>query len=306
MYIGRSFWGEHMSNYVLSCCSTADLTEEQFKKMDISFTCFTFELDGKQYKDDLGKSFPFDKFYEKVGAGAEVKTSQVNEEQYEEYFEKFLKDGNDVLHICFSSGLSGAINSAYTAKGVLSEKYPDRKIFIVDSLAASSGYGLFMDILSNMKKEGKTIEELYDFAEKNKLKINHWFFTSDLTCFIRGGRVSKTAGFVGKLLNICPLLNVNNEGKLIPREKIRGKKAAIDAMLNKMIENAEGGLDYNGKCYISCSACFNDAKELASKIEEKFKKLNGEVTINSIGTVIGCHTGPGTVALFFVGKERKN
>ena len=293
-----------MGDYILSCCSTADLTEEQFKNLDINYTCFTFSLDGKQYVDDLGKSFPFDEFYKKVGAGAEVKTSQINAQQFEEYFEKFLKEGKDILHLCLSSGISGVINSAHSAMAILKDKYPDRKIYIVDSLAASTGYGLLMDILSNMKKEGKTIDELYEWAEKNKLRIHHWFFTSDLTCLIRGGRVSKTAGFVGKLLNICPLLNVSNEGKLVGREKVRGKKAVIDVTLNKMIENADDGLDYSNKCYISCSACFEDAKELANKIEEKFPNLKNKVVINSIGTVIGCHTGPGTVALFFVGKER--
>ena len=295
-----------MSDYILSCCSTADLTEEQFKEKNLNYICFTFQLDGKQYVDDLGKSFPFDEFYKKVGDGADVKTSQVNAQQFEEYFEKFLKDGKDILHLCLSSGISGVLNSAYTAAETLKEKYPDRKIYVIDSLAASSGYGLLMDILSDMKKNGMSIDELYEWAEKNKLKINHWFFTSDLTCFIRGGRVSKTAGFVGKLLNICPLLNVNYEGKLIPREKIRGKKAVIEAMLSKMIENADESLNYSGKCYLSCSACFEDARELADKIEEKFTKLDGKVIINSIGTVIGCHTGPGTVALFFVGKERKD
>ena len=295
-----------MSDYVLSCCSTADLTEEQFKSMDIHYTCFTFELDGKQYVDDLGKSIPFDEFYERVGDGAQVKTSQVNAQQFEEYFEKFLKDGKDVLHLCLSSGISGVFNSANTAASTLREKYPDRKIYLVDSLAASSGYGLLMSLLSDMKKDGKSIDELHDWAEENKLKIHHWFFTSDLTCFIRGGRVSKTAGFVGKLLNICPLLNVSNEGKLVGREKVRGKKAVIETTLNKMIENADGGLNYDGKCYISCSACYEEAKELANKIEEKFPNLKNRILINSIGTVIGCHTGPGTVALFFVGRERNN
>ena len=293
-----------MSDYILSCCSTADLTEEQFKKFDINYTCFTFSLDGKQYVDDLGKSFPFDEFYKKVGAGAEVKTSQVNAQQFEEYFEKFLKEGKDILHLCLSSGISGVINSAHSAMDILKDKYPDRKIYIVDSLAASTGYGLLMNILSDMKKEGKTIDELYEWGENNKLKIHHWFFTSDLTCLIRGGRVSKAAGAVGKLLNICPLLNVSNVGTLETREKIRGKKAAIEQTLKMMIEHADNGIDYNGKCYISNAACIEDAKLLANRVEETFPNLKGKVVINSIGTVIGCHTGPGLVALFFVGDER--
>ena len=294
-----------MSNYILSCCSTADLTENQFKENDLHYVSFTFELDGKQYVDDLGHSIPFDEFYKKVGAGANVKTSQVNVEQFEKYFEEFLKDGKDILHLCLSSGISGVINSAYTAKENLSVKYPDRKILIVDSLAASTGYGLFMIELSKKKKEGMSIDELYNWAEENKLKVNHWFFSTDLSCYIRGGRISKTAGMVGSLLSICLLLNVNSEGKLIPREKIRGKKNAIEEILTKMKENAKDGLDYTGKCMISYSACLEDAEELANKIEATFKKLDGKVIINSIGTVIGCHTGPGTVALFFLGKERE-
>lgn len=293
-----------MSKYILSCCSTADLSEEHFKRIDVPFTSFTFEMDGKQYVDDLGKSIPFDEFYKKVGAGANVKTSQVNAKQFEEFFEKYLKDGFDILHVCLSSGISGVNNSANMAKEMLSSKYPDRKILILDSLAASSGYGLLIDLMAEKKKEGMSIDELYDWGEKNKLKIHHWFFTTDLTCFIRGGRVSKTAGFVGKMLSICPLLNVDNKGTLQAREKIRGKKNVIDRMVEKMIEHAEGGLDYSGKCFISCSACFDDAKEVAEKIETTFNKLNGKVQINNIGTVIGCHTGPGTVALFFVGDER--
>lgn len=293
-----------MSKYILSCCSTADLSEEHFKRIDVPFVSFTFEMDGKQYVDDLGKSISFDEFYKKVGAGANVKTSQVNEKQFEEFFEKYLKEGFDILHVCLSSGISGVINSANMAKEMLGSKYPDRKILIIDSLAASSGYGLLIDLMAEKKKDGMQIDELYEWTEKNKLNIHHWFFTTDLTCLIRGGRVSKTAGFVGKMLSICPLLNVDYRGTLQAREKIRGKKNVIDRLVEKMKEHAEDGIDYKGKCFMSCSACFDDANEVAEKIEATFKKLDGKVQIYNIGTVIGCHTGPGTVALFFVGDER--
>ena len=293
-----------MSKYILSCCSTADLSEEHFKSIDVPFVSFTFEMDGKQYVDDLGKSIPFDLFYKQVGDGAEVKTSQVNEKQFEEFFETYLKDGYDILHLCLSSGISGVMNSANMAKEILSSRYPDRKILIIDSLAASSGYGLLMDVMAEKKKEGMTIDELYNWGMENRLNVHHWFFTSDLTCLIRGGRVSKTAGFVGKMLSICPLLNIDFEGKLQPREKIRGKKNVMDRTLEKMIEHATDGINYSGKCYISNSNCYEDAKMLAGMIEDKFKNLNGKVLINNIGTVIGCHTGPGTVALFFFGDKR--
>ena len=295
-----------MSNYILSCCSTADLTNEQFADRDIHYICFHFELDGKQYPDDLGKSIAFADFYQAMTDGADTKTSQINAEEFMEYFEPFLKDGKDILHLTLSSGISGVYNSACVAKNELAEKYPDRKIYVIDSLAAASGYGLLMDKLADLRDEGMDIDSLANWTKENLLNLHHWFFSSDLTFFVKGGRVSKTSGFVGNMLNICPLLNVSFEGKLIPRYKIRTKKKVIRAIADKMIEHAENGTDYNGKCYISHSACYEDARAVADIIEESFPKLNGKVEIYSIGTVIGSHTGPGTVALFFWGDKREN
>lgn len=295
-----------MGNYVISCCSTADLSKDHFDAIDVKYICFHFELDAKQYEDNLGVSIPFDEFYSRMANGADTKTSQVNAEEFEEYFRSFLEQGLDILHVSLSSGISGVINSANIAKETLQEEFPDRKIYVVDSLAASSGYGLLMDKLSELRAQGKTIDEVRDFVEEHKLNLNHWFFTSDLTFFIKGGRVTKTAGFIGSVLNICPLLNVDYEGKLIPRYKIRTKKKVIQAIVDRMEECAEDGLDYSGKCYISQSACYDDARAVADLIEAKFPKLNGKVEINHIGTTIGSHTGPGTVALFFWGKKRED
>ena len=293
-----------MADFILSCCSTADLSREHFEKRGISFICFHFELDGTPYMDDLGKSIPFDEFYQRMTDGADTKTSQINVEEYCEYFEHFLQEGKDILHLTLSSGISGSVNSARIAQGMLQEKYPERNIFIVDSLAASSGYGLLMDKLADLRDEGKSIDEVRDWAEENKKNLQHWFFSTDLTFYVKGGRVSKTAGFIGNVMNICPLLNVNFEGKLIPRQKVRTKKKVIAEIVDRMEQNAENGLDYDGKCYISNSACEEDAKAVAELVEARFPKLNGKVEINSIGTTIGSHTGPGTVALFFWGKER--
>ncbi len=293
-----------MSDYIISCCSTADLTAEHFEKRDINYICFHFELDGKQYADDLGKSIGFHDFYQAMVNGAQTKTSQVNVEEYEAYFSRFLEAGKDILHVCLSSGISGSWNSAMIAKADLEEKYPDRKIYIVDSLGASSGYGLLMDKLADLRDEGMRVEEVYDWVEKNKLKLHHWFFSTDLTFYVKGGRISKTSGFVGTLLNICPLLNMDDQGHLIPRYKIRTKKKVIKAIVDKMEEHAQEGLDYSGKCYISQSDCYEDAREVADLVEARFPKLNGKVEINYVGTTIGSHTGPGTVALFFWGDER--
>lgn len=293
-----------MNEYVISCCSTADITEEHFNKRNISYICFHFEIDGKQYSDDLGKSIPFDEFYKAMKDGAEAKTSQVNAQEFEEYFEPYLKEGKDILHVSLSSGLSGVINSAMVAKANLEEKYPDRKIYIVDSLGASSGYGLIMDKLADLRDEGMNIDEVYKWINEHELELHHWFFSTDLTFYIKGGRVSKTAGFIGGVLGICPLLDMNDKGKLIPRYKIRSKHKVIKAIVDKMEEHAVDGLNYSGKCYISQADCYEDASEVAKLVEERFPKLNGKVEINNIGTTIGSHTGPGTVALFFWGSYR--
>lgn len=240
--IYNMYGGLVMSDYIISCCSTADLTEEHFNKRDIHYICFHYELDGAAYMDDLGKTMNLDDFYKAMSEGADTKTSQINVDEYEAYFEEFLKEGKDILHLTLSSGISGTINSANIAAETLKEKYPDRKIYVIDSLAASSGYGLLMDKVADLKDEGMGIDELKDWV--------------------------------------------------------------IAATVDKMINNAENGLDYDGKCYISMSACRKDAEAVAKLIEEKFPKLNGRVEINNIGTTIGSHTGPGTVALFFWGNKR--
>lgn len=293
-----------MGDYILSCCSTADLTEEHFREREIHYICFHYELNGKQYSDDLGKSITFPDFYKAMERGAETKTSQVNVEEFEEYFKPFLEAGKDILHVSLSSGISGVLNSAQIAKQELEEQYPNRKIFVLDSLGASSGYGLLMDHLADLRDKGMGIEELYLWANKHKLYLHHWFFSTDLTFYVKGGRISKAAGMVGTVLNICPLLNMDDQGRLIPRYKIRTKKKVIRAIVDKMEEHAENGLEYAGKCYISQSECYEDAKAVAELIEQRFPKLNGKVEINYVGTTIGSHTGPGTVALFFWGDER--
>lgn len=291
-------------NYVLSCCSTADLSEQHFNNRDIHYICFHYLLDGKPYSDDLGKSMSFNDFYKAMENGAETLTSQVNAKEFTAYFEPFLKEGKDILHVSLSSGISGVTNSACIARDELLAIYPDRKIFIVDSLGASSGYGMLMDKLADLRDGGMDINTLHKWVEDNKLNLHHWFFSTDLTFYVKGGRVSKVSGWFGTMLNICPLLNMDDLGRLIPRFKIRGKNKVIHAIVDKMEEFAQDGLDYSDKCYISNSACIEDAKAVAKLVEDRFPKLNGKVQIYSVGTTIGSHTGPGTVALFFWGDKR--
>ncbi len=295
-----------MSDFVLSACSTADISKEHFASRNISYICFHYFLNDVEYEDDLYTTMTAEAFYQAMVDGADTRTSQVNISEYLDYFTGFLEQGKDILHLTLSSGISGSYTSAVNAAAIARERYPERKIYIVDSLAASSGYGLFMDKLADLRDEGMDIDQLRDWAEENRLRLHHWFFSTDLTFFVKGGRISKVAGVFGGMLNICPLMNVSNEGRLIPREKIRTKKKVIQAIVEKMVENADDGPDYAEKCYMCQSACMEDAEAVAALVKERFPKLRDGVLINPIGTTIGSHTGPGTVALFFWGKKREN
>ncbi|MBQ9289664.1 MAG: DegV family protein [Clostridia bacterium] len=291
-------------NYVISCSSTCDLNNEHLQRREIVYIPFHYQMDGKPQLDDLGASLSMEDFYAAMDNGADTRTSQINEDEYVSYFEQYLKEGKDLLHVDLSSGISGTMNSARLAMETLKEKYPERKIYVVDSLAASSGFGLLVDEMADRRDEGMSIDELAKWTEENKLYVHHWFFSTDLKFYIKGGRISKTAGMFGQLLNICPLLNVDYLGRLIPRDKIRTKKKVIHEIVNRMEAHAQNGLDYSGKVYISQSNCYEDARAVADLVEARFPKLKGKVEIFWIGPTIGSHTGPGTVALFFMGDKR--
>lgn len=292
--------------YAITCCSTADLPESYLAEREIPYACFHFQINGTEFNDDLGRSIPIEEFYKKIRDGATPTTSQVNPKQYEAIFEPLLKEGKDIIHLTLSSGISGTYNSAVIARDEMMERYPNRRIEVIDSLTASAGYGLLVDTAWEKMQAGLSFEELTAWIRQNRLRLQSWFFTSDLTHLRRGGRLSASAAFFGNMLNICPLMNINFEGKLTPREKCRGKKKVIREMIKRMEEHAEYGSDYSGKCFLSHSSCLEDARTAAALIEEVFPRINGKVFIVDIGTVIGSHTGPGTVALFYWGDERKD
>lgn len=293
-----------MNKYMITCSSTVDLSNDFLNKRNIPYVSFHYELNGTYLTDDLGLTVSSKDFYQKMREGVTTKTAQVNAEEYVNFFTPFLKQGYDILHVELSSGLSGSLNSATIAVDMLKEDFPDRKILLVDSLSASAGYGLLVDKLSSLKAEGLSIDELKTWAENNKRKVNHWFYSTDLSYYVKGGRISSTAGFVGSILSLCPVLNVDNLGKLTPQHKVIGKKRAINKVVDQMIELAQDKSDYNGKCFISHADCMEDAMAVAAKIEKAFPKLNGKVEIFDVGTTIGSHTGPGTLALFFFGDHR--
>ncbi len=213
--------------YAITCCSTADLPAQFYEKTGISYAKFHFSMNGVEYDDDLGLSISPEEFYQQIRQGALPVTSQVNVQQYEDLFEPILRSGKDLIHLTLSSGISGSIGSARIAARELSERYPNRRIQIIDSLAAASGYGLLVEEAYCRQQEGMSFDQLVSWIEENKLKLHHWFFSTDLTHFRRGGRISASSAFFGNMLNICPLMNVNSQGKLVPREKIRGKKRVM-------------------------------------------------------------------------------
>lgn len=291
-------------NYIISSCSYADLPASRMKELGIEYICTPYMVNDEVFYDDLGETTDYEKFYQSMKDGAKTSTFQLNQDDFADYFRKLLASGKDLIHISLSSGLSGVSNSARLALETMKEEFPDRTIYLVDSLAASAGYGLLLQAISDLRNDGMSIDDLYSWIEDNKLNLHHWFFTTDLTYFVRGGRVSKASGFIGGVLNICPLLNVSFEGKLVPRFKIRGKKKVITEIVEQMKLHAKDGTNYNGKCYISNSMCVEDAQEVAQLIEAEFPNLDGKVQISTISTTIGSHTGPGTVALFFWGDKR--
>lgn len=290
--------------YIITCCSAVDMPPEWLAKRNIRCAFFPFRIEDKEYIDDLGKTLSYENFYSMIDKGAMPTTSQINMMEFIDFFEPILKEGYDILHLSFSSGLSGTLCNAVNAAEELMIRYPGRKVRVVDSLCASSGYGLLVDYLSDMKDSGLSLDELALLAESFRYRIHHLFYTTDLTHFRRGGRISATSCVLGNLLNLCPFMHVDKEGHLAVISKIRGKKKAAREAVAEMEKLCENGKDYNLKCFISHSGCPEDAEYLAGIIKENFANIDS-VPINDIGSIIGSHCGRGTVALFFIGEERQ-
>ena len=290
--------------FILSSESTVDLPYSHMAGRDIPIIFYRYTIDGQEYLDDMGRDpEALPGFYRMLDAGKLPSTTLNNQEMYSEFFEELLQKG-DVLHIAFSSGQSASVTNAIAAAAGLQKKYPERTIKVVDSTCSSSGFGLFVDYIADLADEGKSLQEVYDWAEKNKNRIHHQFYTTDMTQFKRTGRVSGPTATLATILNICPVMRLDDKGRIIAYGKVRGKKKAMAETLAQMIKHAEGGTDYAGKCYVCNSDCIEDAKAMAALVEENFPNLKNNVKINNIGTIIGSHAGRGTVAVFFMGDER--
>lgn len=284
--------------YTLFCDTTCDLPEERLAKMDCKLLPLTFEIDGKPYTT---ADISMQEFYRRMREDAVTKTSQIAVGVCEDAFEEEIKNGRDVLYLAFSSGLSGTYNSANIAKNNLMEKYPEAKIVVVDSLSASSGEGLLLIYAEQKKREGLTIDQLEAWIEVNRYKICHVFTVEDLKYLFRGGRVSRAAALAGTVLGIKPVLNVDNDGHLIPQDKVRGRKQSINR-LGDMIRERKGNNE-NKIVTMSHGDCIEDAKYAEKMLKEIFGE-DTEVVIAYTGPVIGAHSGPGTLALFFRGDYR--
>lgn len=290
--------------FILSCESTVDLPYTYVKSRDIPVLFYSYTVDEQEYPDDMGRDpDALNMFYQFLADGKIPSTSQINEFRYEEYFEELLKKG-DVLHIAFGSGMTGSVQNAVLAAEELKEKYPNRSLMVVDSLCSSTGYGMLVDALADMRDRGCSMEETYQWALENRKKVHHQFFSTDLKYYQRSGRISGSAATLGTILNICPIMRLDDTGHIIAYDKVRGKKKAILKTIHTMEEHAEGGREYSGKCWICHSNCLQEAEQTKEAILEHFPQIQDEIRICNIGTIIASHCGPSTVAVFFFGDER--
>ena len=290
-----------VSGFQIISDSTTDLSPALVKEMGVHIIPMMFSLQGKDYQNDPEESqLSSHDFYEILRSGAISTTSQINSETFKDHAKPFLEAGKDVLYIAFSSGLSGTYNSARLAAEDLAEAYPQRKIIVVDSLAASMGEGLLVYLAVQQQKQGADIDAVAAWVEENKAHLAHWFTVDDLNHLHRGGRVSGTAAFVGTMLGIKPVLHVDDEGHLIPMEKVRGRKQSLDALVDHMEKTALHPAQQT--VFISHGDCAADC----AYVEQQVKERLGVQTVytNPIGPVIGTHSGPGTIALFFLAENK--
>lgn len=288
-------------NYVILTDSSCDLPAELAQELELAVLPLTLTLGGREYANYLdGREIGFSEFYNRIRQGEVAVTAAANLKAYLSLMEPILRSGRDILLLVFSSGLSSTYQAALLAVEELSPRYPQRKILTVDTLCASMGQGLLVYLAARQRAEGRSIEEVRDWAEKEKYHLCHWFTVDDLMYLKRGGRLSAATALVGTALGIKPVLHVDNEGHLVNVGKVRGRRASLAALVDKMAELA---VEPQGQTvFISHGDCPEDAKAVEQMVKQRFGVK--QVIISYVGPVIGAHSGPGTLALFFLGKER--
>lgn len=284
--------------FYITTDSSADYNRELLKSKNIGIVDLKFDLDGKSYSDN-GESISYDDFYDRLDQGSTSKTSAVNTAEFTEFFESYLKKGQDVFYIGLSSELSSTYHNALRAKQELEEKYPDRKIYIVESKLASSSLGLILEKVVSMKNDGISLDEIYKWVEANQTRFQTWVSATDLSFLAKGGRLSAPKAFVGKMLKICPVLRVNEEGKLVIDEKIRSKKKSYQYLIDKY---ASTGVK-DQKLVVSYSKYIEDAELFKSYLLDKYPELENLIHIDRIGSTVGSHTGPCTLIFCFETEE---
>lgn len=290
-----------MNSYVFMTDSDSDLPFRYVDELDLTMVYMPYMIDGKEYFDDLGRSGKQKEYFDNMRAGATPVTSLLPQAVYEEYFEPVLEQGKDILFVAFSSQLSGTIRNIYAAREEMLEKYPERKITVVDTLSISAPQTILILKAHAMYREGKSMEEVAAWLEENKLKAQAWFTVDDLVYLKRGGRIGAVAAAMGTMLDLKPIITETKEGKLVSTEKVRGRKQALRVLVDKAVENIDDPA--NADVIILHADAPEDAERLESKLREKIPALE-KIDTYYIGPVIGAHCGPGTVALCFFGKER--
>lgn len=289
-----------MKNYLITTDNMADLPEEYLKRHQIPTMSLTYFLDGKTYNAD--NSLPYRDFYRKMREGCMPTTSQINPEEAKDKLTEFLRLNKNIIHIAFSGGLSGTCNSVRLAAEELMEERPDCRITVIDSLCASMGEGLFVHKALEKQSEGLEYDELVQWLESHKLNVCHNFTVDDLFHLYRGGRVSKAAAVLGTMINLKPVLHVDNEGHLIALSKVRGRKKSLNALVDNMEKQMGSWRDKNDTVFLSHGDCYEDAVYVMEQVKKRFGIKNFQ--ISPVGPTIGAHSGPGTLALFFMGDER--
>ena len=292
------------SSFLLSCESTIDLPYSYANERNLPVLFYSYQVDGVDYEDDMDRDpEALPKFYGFLAEGKLPTTAQLNEFQYETFFDNLLQQG-DVLHIAFGSGMTASVQNAMLAAEALREKYPERRLVVIDSLCSSSGYGLLVDGAADLRDAGKSLDETADWVLAHRQNVHHQFYSTELKFYRRSGRMSGAAAAIGTVLGICPIMRLDDKGRIIAYDKVRGKKNAVARTVETMKRHAEGGEAYSGKVFICHSNCPADAEATKEAVAAAFPHIDGEIRICNIGTIVASHSGPGTVAVFFFGDAR--
>ena len=288
--------------FTLSCESTTDLTLQHWNKRNVPVLAYSYTVDGEEYFDDMREGNGLAIFYNHLAANKRPTTSLINVDRYVEFFRPLLEKG-DLLHVAFGSGLSHSCANAMLAAEEMKKEFPNRKIYVVDSMAACVGYGILVDTIADWRDEGKSIDELYDLANDSKLKVHHHFFSTTLTYFRRSGRLSGPAALIGNALRICPVVRLNADCKMIAYAKVISETKALAKMLGDVEGLVENGSEYSGKMWLAHSDYMSMAMRAVEELKKRYPKA--DIRIFDIGPVVGTHCGPGTLSMYFWGAENR-